>query len=202
MSGVRKELASILADLREVEPWEWRSAGRIILASYLILGIVFWVHPTLWGQILVFLLVGALIITPAVYRAKSRRILREQLEAGLESAEELRDEVLEVWARVIEHRDELQAHGDELQALVPGLEKVQAYIEELEKLIQKLTAPKPWPKGGRPRNPDDDWAYEQVRVKRRNREEVYREWLERIGDRATSLADRRDSFNKAIKPRQ
>jgi hypothetical protein len=52
---------------------------------------------------------------------------------------------------------------------------------------------------GRPRNLDYDWAYDEVRKKNRSPESVYPEWLERIGDRATTLADPRDSFNKAIK---
>ncbi len=54
-------------------------------------------------------------------------------------------------------------------------------------------------KGGRPRNADDDWAWAEVREKMRNPEDVYPEWLARIGTRATTLADTRDSFNKAIK---
>lgn len=53
-------------------------------------------------------------------------------------------------------------------------------------------------KGGRPRNPDDDWAWAEVREKSRKPEDVYPEWLARIGTRAVSLADARDSFNKAI----
>jgi hypothetical protein len=53
-------------------------------------------------------------------------------------------------------------------------------------------------KGGRPRNLDDDWAWIEVREKNRKPEDVYPEWLTRIGTRAVSLADSRDSFNKAI----
>lgn len=54
-------------------------------------------------------------------------------------------------------------------------------------------------KGGRPRNPENDWAYKQVRELGRPPEEVYQEWFTKIGDRAETLSDPRDSFNKAIK---
>jgi len=52
--------------------------------------------------------------------------------------------------------------------------------------------------GGRPRNIDDDWAYEQVRLLNRDKQEVYSEWLEKIGDRRGLLSDSKDSFNKAV----
>jgi hypothetical protein len=57
-------------------------------------------------------------------------------------------------------------------------------------------------KGGRPRNPDDDWAWRQINVEGRAPEEVYPEWLKRIGVRAKRLADAHDSFNKAIRKRR
>lgn len=53
---------------------------------------------------------------------------------------------------------------------------------------------------GRPRNPVDDWAWEQVNVLKCPRAEVYEEWLERIGLRKDQLVDPRDSFNKAVRP--
>ena len=53
-------------------------------------------------------------------------------------------------------------------------------------------------KGGRPRNADDDWAFEQVRTLGRDKQEVYAEWLGKIGDRKALLSDPKDSFNKAI----
>lgn len=53
---------------------------------------------------------------------------------------------------------------------------------------------------GRPRSKDDDWAWEEVRVKERSQEEVYKEWRERIGPRLRRLSNPRDSFKKAIKP--
>ena len=55
--------------------------------------------------------------------------------------------------------------------------------------------------GGRPRNDDDDWAYEQVVVLGRPRPEVYREWLGRIGERANLLAGPQESFKQAIAAR-
>lgn len=54
---------------------------------------------------------------------------------------------------------------------------------------------------GRPRDANDDWAYEQVALRGRPRPEVYREWLVRIGERATQLADPQQSFNHAIAAR-
>jgi hypothetical protein len=62
------------------------------------------------------------------------------------------------------------------------------------------TAPRP--RGGRPRDPNDDWAYEQVALGGRPRPEVYREWLVRIGERATQLTDPQDSFRRAITARR
>jgi hypothetical protein len=53
-------------------------------------------------------------------------------------------------------------------------------------------------KGGRPRNAEDDWALAEVRTKGRKPQDVYPEWLARIGERAQILDDSRDSFNKAI----
>jgi len=55
-------------------------------------------------------------------------------------------------------------------------------------------------KGGRPRNADDDWAWQQVNELGRDPREVYPEWLSRIGKRKNRLADPEDSFDKAIKP--
>ncbi len=57
-------------------------------------------------------------------------------------------------------------------------------------------------KGGRPRNLDDEWARIEVRDKGRAPDEVYPEWLNRIGDRAKKLIDPHDSFSKAIRVRR
>ena len=56
--------------------------------------------------------------------------------------------------------------------------------------------------GGRPRNADDDWAYQEIRNGRDN-SEVCREWLQRIPEsRKTGLADPMDSFNQAMRYRR
>jgi hypothetical protein len=56
--------------------------------------------------------------------------------------------------------------------------------------------------GGHPRDPNDDWAWDQVRNQGKSPGEVYKEWLMKIGDRAYLLRNPRDSFNKAIKPKR
>ncbi len=58
------------------------------------------------------------------------------------------------------------------------------------------------PRGGRPRNADDDWAFDQVRVQGRNPQAVFSEWIKRIGNRADLLVNPRESFRKAISPRR
>lgn len=58
------------------------------------------------------------------------------------------------------------------------------------------------PKGGRPRIADDDWAFYQVHFLKRPADEVYHDWLKRIGERREALANPRDSFNKAIRLRR
>jgi PIN domain nuclease of toxin-antitoxin system len=87
----------------------------------------------------------------------------------------------------------------------------EAYQYILDLIISNLRQHEIWPnqeinvrkgKIGRPRNIDDDWAYTQVRLLNREPKEVYPEWLSRIGFRENTLADPRDSFNKAIKPRK
>lgn len=55
-------------------------------------------------------------------------------------------------------------------------------------------------KGGRPRNPDDEWARYQVNKLKRPKTEVYKEWKVRIGpDRLRNLINPEDSFKKALK---
>lgn len=55
---------------------------------------------------------------------------------------------------------------------------------------------------GRPRNKNDDWASEQIYTEKRKPVDVYLEWLERIGERASTLANPHDSFYKAISPKR
>ncbi len=73
---------------------------------------------------------------------------------------------------------------------VAGREKLAEY---LIKPTSKAKAP-----SGRPRNPDDEWAREQVHVLGRSKQEVFPEWKARIGERAKVLADPQESFDKAI----
>jgi hypothetical protein len=74
-------------------------------------------------------------------------------------------------------------------------------LESYLKSVQKTCNTTKKKSGGRPRNEDDNWAYEQVRRLGRQLADVYPEWLNRIGDRANSLADPYDSLKKAIKRR-
>ncbi len=65
--------------------------------------------------------------------------------------------------------------------------------------VQSQMPAAPKRQGGRPRLAVNEWAYEQVWVKGRERQEVFREWRERIGSKKALLADPRDSFNKAVR---
>lgn len=56
--------------------------------------------------------------------------------------------------------------------------------------------------GGRPPYKANRWAYEQVNVLGRPPREVYPQWLELMGDIVETLADPRDSFRKAIRPKR
>lgn len=84
------------------------------------------------------------------------------------------------------------------------------YFDELMEEIEKR-----WPevvtategkatrkRGGRPRNADDDWAYQEI-VGGRDQMALYHEWLERIPeDRRSSLVDPLDSFKKSMNYRK
>jgi hypothetical protein len=63
------------------------------------------------------------------------------------------------------------------------------------------SGPRKTRQGGRPRNLDDEWAWKEVNEKGRPPREVYTEWVCRIGERVSSLADPYDSFKKATKRR-
>jgi hypothetical protein len=57
-------------------------------------------------------------------------------------------------------------------------------------------------RGGRPRDVDDDWAYNEIK-RGRDQKEVYLEWLERIPKRRrANLADPQDSFTSAMRYRR
>ncbi len=54
--------------------------------------------------------------------------------------------------------------------------------------------------GGRPRDPDYEWASQQVHELGRDQRQVFKEWADRIGkDRLEALVDPWDSFRKGIK---
>lgn len=54
--------------------------------------------------------------------------------------------------------------------------------------------------GGRPRDPDYEWASQQVYELGRDQRQVFKEWADRIGkDRLEALVDPWDSFRKGIK---
>lgn len=58
----------------------------------------------------------------------------------------------------------------------------------------------PRSRGGRPRDPDYEWARREVHNLRRNPALVYQEWLQRLDPaRRSSLANLLSSFKKAIK---
>ena len=86
--------------------------------------------------------------------------------------------------------------------------RIKHYKKYINSIISALMQKGLWsqlktvPQGklGRDRDAVNDWAYEQVRIMNRRPKDVYPEWLVRIGKRANTLADPRDSFNKAIKP--
>ena len=86
--------------------------------------------------------------------------------------------------------------------LAPIWEKVKAELIRLGLMIEAEPAlALPHGKGGRPRFPEDDYAWEQVNVNHRGRKDVYPEWKERADpDRLKQLADPQDSFNKAVRP--
>jgi len=58
--------------------------------------------------------------------------------------------------------------------------------------------------GGRPRDEDNDWAFEQIYVLHRPHCEVYQEWLARRKEhrKFMQLADPYDSFKKALNTRR
>lgn len=58
--------------------------------------------------------------------------------------------------------------------------------------------------GGRPRDEDNDWAFEQVYLLHRPRCDVYQEWLARRKEHRNfgQLADPYDSFKKALNTRR
>jgi len=78
-----------------------------------------------------------------------------------------------------------------------------ADVAEADKLLdERQTKQRSW-LGGRPRYPENKWAYQQVNELGRKPEEVYPEWKQRAGDRL-ALRDSmpEELFRKAIKPKK
>jgi hypothetical protein len=90
---------------------------------------------------------------------------------------------------------------EDFSELAPIWEKVKAELNRRGMVIEAEPAfALPHRKGGRPRYPEDDYAWEQVNVNHRDRKDVYPEWKERADpDRLKQLADPQDSFNKAVR---
>ena len=58
-------------------------------------------------------------------------------------------------------------------------------------------------KGGRPPDPDNQWAYEQVNSHARNKREVYLEWKKRKAEHGTlPTGDPLEAFRKAVSPKK
>lgn len=55
-------------------------------------------------------------------------------------------------------------------------------------------------KSGRPRNPHDDWAWEQVNMRAQDRRTVFSEWQRRNQEHGRILSDEIRSFRHAIHP--
>jgi len=101
---------------------------------------------------------------------------------------------------------------EDFSAMKPVWEKVKAelvrhgFIAELSDLgYLDDSAPKqPRGKPGRPRNPHNEWANEQVNVYHRPPAEVYPEWFKRrkSEEKGYDPADPHDDFNHAIQPRK
>jgi hypothetical protein len=94
-----------------------------------------------------------------------------------------------------------QSLVEDFSELAPIWAKIKAELIRLGLVIEAEPAQEdPQRKGGRPRNVDDDWAWQRVNVLSCDSRVVYLEWLERIKAKKRKLADPHDSFEKAIKP--
>ena len=106
--------------------------------------------------------------------------------------------VLKIWHDGQRRRRQI---AEDFSELAPIWEKVKAELNRRGMVIEaEPTHALPHGKGGRPRYPEDDYAWEQVNVVGRKRKDVYPEWKERADpDRLKELADPQDSFNKAVR---
>jgi hypothetical protein len=65
--------------------------------------------------------------------------------------------------------------------------------------VAGATAGASGPEGGRPRNPIDSWAWEQVNILKRPRRIVFEEWRQRNAGAGRTLRDEARSWRHAIK---
>ena len=141
-------------------------------------------------------------------RLEVEPIDNERIEVSIECEEEEEESAIEYYYDLLEAiaedylgaQEQLEKQGIKLPTSAP---EAAVPLEQPQSAAQSATRREGGAtkgSGGRPRNPDDDWAYQQVRELGRKPAEVYPEWLNRIGKRAKELADPYDSFKKAIKP--
>lgn len=127
---------------------------------------------------------------PVGVRVESQRVFEEGKTSGGVQYGEVRAYRLPLGTSRLEplpkpwHEDEFQKWWELLQTALRGW-------------LADGTAVRHKP--GRPRNQDDDWAYDEVRDRGRKPEEVYPEWRNRIGKRFDLLVDPEDTFRHAIK---
>ena len=113
---------------------------------------------------------------------------------------ELMGAMEDAWPRVDDSQDARDSplperrEGSRLEVLdsTDSIEPIATQDERTE------GAPKQRAKGGRPRDPDKVWAWEQVNIYKRNRQEVYEEWLARPDVKKKRLLEPRDSFRHAV----
>jgi hypothetical protein len=86
----------------------------------------------------------------------------------------------------------------ELKAAAQDLRAIRTLLEQWLRVEER----RPARAGGRRPEPDDDWAYAQIKAGRPSAE-VYRAWLRRIAEpRRTQLVDPYDAFKKAMRRRR
>jgi hypothetical protein len=80
-----------------------------------------------------------------------------------------------------------------------ALSQMEAAVGKLEDTARIIPKPRT---GGRPRNEQDDWAWEQVNTLKRDRGVVFEEWKGMIELRLKALDDPKNSFSQAINPKR
>jgi hypothetical protein len=145
-----------------------------------------------------------IVINPV---AKTRPQISEKneiskvLEALQNTLALLRGAVFEsftLWLRVDQQNmNELFTESSALDGALDTLNQVHltSSIAAAQALIQS-----PQRLGERVSWPEDDWAWEQVNVKKRPRREVRGEWLQRLSQKRPQLKDPERSFRHAVSP--